>query len=158
MQRLPTEARRCQPRASSRADNAPNRLLLLPAQVYCTETELESLPQHELIERCKHVGVETAGCLEKHDLVERLKQAGGTTGEGCAICSDDYASGDVLRVLPCRGKHRYHLACIDRWARAACDQGRSPTCPICNTSLVDNPEDPRTGGYPRSTPQHAHQN
>ena len=41
----------------------------------------------------------------------------------CAICLEDYESGAVLRMLPCR--HQYHAACLDKWL--AC----KATCPIC---------------------------
>lgn len=41
----------------------------------------------------------------------------------CAVCLDQFGSGDQLRVLPCM--HRYHRACIDQWLV------RSPACPVC---------------------------
>lgn len=41
----------------------------------------------------------------------------------CAICSEDFVSGAVLRKLRCR--HLFHKNCIDLWFR-----GRSATCPL----------------------------
>ena len=35
---------------------------------------------------------------------------GGGTRKTCAICLDNYVSGDKLLVLPC--SHRYHQSCI----------------------------------------------
>merc|ERR1712039_414516 len=64
--------------------------------------------------------------------------SGGTRGGGptsstdpndrCAVCFEDFCSGEELRVLPCF--HRYHQACIDRWL---C-QNRA--CPVCKHSIV----------------------
>lgn len=31
----------------------------------------------------------------------------------CAICLEDYADEDELRILPC--KHEFHITCIDSW-------------------------------------------
>merc|ERR1712232_111508 len=47
----------------------------------------------------------------------------GTSENRCAVCLEQFGSGEQLRVLPCM--HRYHRACIDQWLV------RSPACPVC---------------------------
>jgi len=47
-----------------------------------------------------------------------------TDGElGCSICTEDFMTGEDVRVLPC--KHKYHPACIDPWLLNV-----SGTCPL----------------------------
>ena len=42
---------------------------------------------------------------------------------GCSICTDDFAVGEDVRVLPCN--HKFHPACIDPWLVNV-----SGTCPL----------------------------
>ncbi|KAF9682198.1 hypothetical protein SADUNF_Sadunf05G0083700 [Salix dunnii] len=49
----------------------------------------------------------------------------------CAICLDDYAHGESIRVLP-RCKHMFHKDCIDNWLSS-----RNSSCPICRDQIID---------------------
>ncbi|KAI8874480.1 hypothetical protein GQ42DRAFT_112886, partial [Ramicandelaber brevisporus] len=44
----------------------------------------------------------------------------------CSICLEQFAIGDMVRVLNCR--HVFHTACIDPWLSTA-----SALCPLCKT-------------------------
>jgi hypothetical protein len=72
-----------------------------------SQTEIESLPTH------------TIKSLEKDLPSIDLRQ--------CAICLDDFKSGDERKLLPCF--HGYHKECIDHALR------HRATCPLCNSSL-----------------------
>ncbi|MCO5591980.1 hypothetical protein L7F22_045973 [Adiantum nelumboides] len=50
-----------------------------------------------------------------------------TTLDTCAICLEEYAAGDKLRILPCN--HGFHVPCIDNWLN------RKPFCPICKRDV-----------------------
>ncbi|KAH7370595.1 hypothetical protein BKA65DRAFT_20816 [Rhexocercosporidium sp. MPI-PUGE-AT-0058] len=58
---------------------------------------------------------------------------------GCSICTEDFTTGEDVRVLPC--DHKYHPACIDPWLLNV-----SGTCPLCRhdlrpvTSVTSNAE------------------
>ncbi|KAG4444298.1 hypothetical protein IFR05_000273 [Cadophora sp. M221] len=47
---------------------------------------------------------------------------------GCSICTEDFTTGEDVRVLPC--DHKYHPACIDPWLLNV-----SGTCPLCRHDL-----------------------
>ncbi|CZS88722.1 uncharacterized protein RAG0_00369 [Rhynchosporium agropyri] len=47
---------------------------------------------------------------------------------GCSICTEDFKTGEDVRVLPC--DHKYHPACIDPWLLNV-----SGTCPLCRHDL-----------------------
>ncbi|ORX43195.1 hypothetical protein DM01DRAFT_1378848 [Hesseltinella vesiculosa] len=48
--------------------------------------------------------------------------------EECAICLEDYAEGDCIRILPCL--HEFHASCIDTWLTT-----RKKFCPICKFNI-----------------------
>jgi E3 ubiquitin-protein ligase RNF115/126 len=51
----------------------------------------------------------------------------------CAICKDEYALEDKVKVLPCN--HLFHGQCIDKWLE------NSNVCPICRYEFeTDDPE------------------
>ncbi|EDV21872.1 uncharacterized protein TRIADDRAFT_59523 [Trichoplax adhaerens] len=50
----------------------------------------------------------------------------------CAICIDDFALKDRIRILPC--KHAYHCKCIDPWFLV---EGKR-NCPLCKLSIDAN--------------------
>lgn len=52
-----------------------------------------------------------------------------TSSETCAICLEEYATGDKLRMLPCN--HGFHVPCIDNWLN------RKPFCPICKRDVYN---------------------
>lgn len=74
----------------------------LPTDVVASEEELQQLTAHELKERLSQAGGTCSNCLEKPELVRALLEVGGSSGDSCCICCEDYTSGDVVRVLPCK--------------------------------------------------------
>lgn len=117
-----------------RWDQVVSVLQKLPMDTVMTRAGLEQLTPHELKQRLSQQHISCTGCVEKQELVEKLLEAGGSSGASCSICCEDYAGGDVVRVLPC--KHRYHVECIDRWLLSSSDCSRLPACPLCNASLL----------------------
>ncbi|WPT18143.1 Receptor-like proteiny region, transmembrane domain- and RING domain-containing protein 2 [Picochlorum sp. SENEW3] len=49
----------------------------------------------------------------------------------CAICLEEYAAGEKLRVLPCQ--HRFHKGCVDAWLIE-----QSSCCPLCKREAVSD--------------------
>jgi hypothetical protein len=57
----------------------------------------------------------------KKDMIRRLMRWGrpqcdAAEHDECAVCLDDFRTGDVLAHLPCG--HRFHLACALLWLEA----------------------------------------
>lgn len=77
----------------------------------------------------------------KKDAVEALptvEVCGGCNEEdaaSCAVCLEDYASGERARELPCR--HRFHSQCIVPWLEI------HSSCPVCRFQLPAN-DDPKS--------------
>jgi E3 ubiquitin-protein ligase RNF38/44 len=108
-------------------------LQALPTDSIFTAAELQQQTAHQLKQRLMAAGARCDGCLEKQELVAKLLEIGGSSASSCSICCEEYSSGDVVRVLPC--KHRYHIECIDRWFLSSIDYSRAPACPMCNAEL-----------------------
>jgi hypothetical protein len=104
----------------------------LPTEVVATRAELEAESVAQLKARLRRVRADAGGCTEKAELVARVLAAGGgSSGEGCAVCAEEYAPGDVVRVLPwCR--HRFHIECLDRWLLKSTEHSAPKGCPLCN--------------------------
>ncbi|GJQ09006.1 hypothetical protein GpartN1_g797.t1 [Galdieria partita] len=47
----------------------------------------------------------------------------------CPICLCEYEEGNLLRILPCTSKHRFHAACVDRWLIL------NKSCPLCKAEI-----------------------
>ncbi|KAL9602776.1 MAG: hypothetical protein Q9219_001619 [cf. Caloplaca sp. 3 TL-2023] len=54
--------------------------------------------------------------------------ANADNGLACSVCTDDFAKGQDVRVLPCN--HKFHPECIDPWLLNV-----SGTCPLCRIDL-----------------------
>ena len=52
-------------------------------------------------------------------------------GLACAVCVEDFVSGDTVRVLRCG--HRFHLECCDRWL-LGCEH--EVQCPMCKADVL----------------------
>ncbi|QSZ34091.1 hypothetical protein DSL72_005679 [Monilinia vaccinii-corymbosi] len=63
----------------------------------------------------------------------------------CSICTDDFATGEDVRVLPCN--HKYHPACIDPWLLNV-----SGTCPLCRRDLRPTAAEAQVEGDELSPP------
>uniref|UniRef100_A0A0E0KGV7 RING-type domain-containing protein n=1 Tax=Oryza punctata TaxID=4537 RepID=A0A0E0KGV7_ORYPU len=62
--------------------------------------------------------------------------------DSCAICLDEHASADVVRVLPACG-HFFHKECIDHWV-----EKYQRRCPLCRGWLSSLPPLPKPGCRP----------
>ncbi|KAL4440345.1 hypothetical protein ABPG75_003346 [Micractinium tetrahymenae] len=118
---------------SERIERVANLMQALPLEVYRSREELERMPVAELKRLLEKRGGTCRDCLEKGELVQALLASGNSSASTCTVCCEDYAAGDVLRLLHCG--HRFHLECIDRWLLSSTDYSRPPACPICNAEL-----------------------
>ncbi|ONK77474.1 uncharacterized protein A4U43_C02F6910 [Asparagus officinalis] len=53
------------------------------------------------------------------------------TSSTCAICLEDYSTGERLRILPCR--HMFHAICVDSWLTSW-----RTFCPVCKRDARTN--------------------
>jgi Ring finger domain len=54
---------------------------------------------------------------------------------GCTVCCSDYGEGEEVAVLPCQGKHRFHIDCIGPWLVGGEDCNKC--CPNCREKVRD---------------------
>ena len=131
-----------------------------------TASRLDNMTYEELLERFGP-GVEGPAAAPKHlirDMPTRTLTEEDASGSGsrdddgvnggggggcrvvesrCCVCLEDYAAGDVVKILPgCR--HRYHAECIDQWL------GRHNLCPVCRAPGVDESQAGRGGPSKRN--------
>ncbi|KAG0046986.1 E3 ubiquitin-protein ligase rnf13 [Gryganskiella cystojenkinii] len=52
----------------------------------------------------------------------------------CAVCLEEFASGEEIRTLPCH--HEFHCECIDPWLTR-----KSSTCPLCKFECMPSGSD-----------------
>lgn len=50
----------------------------------------------------------------------------------CSICCEDFNEGEEIRKLKCRGKHIFHMDCIDKWLN------KRNKCPNCNENITSS--------------------
>ena len=114
----------------------------MPTEVFPgTREQLLRKSAAELATMLKERGGDPGQCLEKSEVVDRIlprgvddRPADDSSSTTCPVCFEDYAPGDVLRVLRCG--HRFHLECVDRWVLGAATNNTRPSCPMCNTELL----------------------
>eukprot|EP00471_Norrisiella_sphaerica_P007069 CAMPEP_0184491030 /NCGR_PEP_ID=MMETSP0113_2-20130426/19470_1 /TAXON_ID=91329 /ORGANISM="Norrisiella sphaerica, Strain BC52" /LENGTH=218 /DNA_ID=CAMNT_0026875215 /DNA_START=209 /DNA_END=865 /DNA_ORIENTATION=+ len=124
---------RATPSYQERFDAAVEKIKNLPIEEYKDPRKLHQEDVKSLRKRLEGRGMSHADCLEKKDLVQKLQEAG-SSSETCAICTEEYEDGDLLRILP-KCKHMFHIACIDKWLYQSSDYSRPVSCPMCNTQL-----------------------
>ncbi|KAL9183444.1 hypothetical protein ACHAXT_004300 [Thalassiosira profunda] len=74
-------------------------------------------------------------CVEREELVQEVERVR-KFNEECAICAEEYAEGEVLRVTHCQ--HEFHLHCFDKWLYTFTTDSRHathPTCPLCKAVI-----------------------
>lgn len=92
------------------------------AAVATTASKKEENPKSS--SEASAVPVESGLGAAQAESVKGGEEAAPNEGElGCSICTEDFTTGEDVRVLPCH--HKYHPACIDPWLLNV-----SGTCPL----------------------------
>ena len=111
------------PDADKVFDEVINRVRKLQTEVYYGVRNLS------VADLRRRLGDRAKGCLERSELEAAFLEH----MDCCPICAEQWADGDIYRVLKC--SHCFHIECIDRWALTNARKGKQPTCPLCNTGL-----------------------
>ncbi|KAI4718280.1 hypothetical protein E4T48_05521 [Aureobasidium sp. EXF-10727] len=91
-----------------------------------TDTHDQAEPRQSMASARSGIGA-AAGHADA-DTIAGAAAAESSEALGCSICTDDFETGQDLRVLPC--DHKFHPACIDPWLLNV-----SSTCPLCRIDL-----------------------
>ena len=67
--------------------------------------------------------------MNKNELKQLKKKRIGKSSSQCIVCYEQYASGEVIRILPCG--HFFHYKCLKPWFK------KSSLCPLCRTNIKD---------------------
>ena len=67
--------------------------------------------------------------IENIRIVEVTSDNGQLFRDLCAICTDEFNVGELVRMLPCNETHTFHKDCIDRWLV------QKDACPLCWVSI-----------------------
>ena len=79
---------------------------------------------------------------------DNVEDSGPTSDATCAICIENYKSGDELRSLPC--EHKFHKECVDNWLVV------KNNCPVCKRKPIEadnriaNPQSRNSNGNRRN--------
>ena len=125
------------------SENISSKIRQLPLMEYHTKEDLRRMSLHELKKlaqqghhqrkrRCS----EAVLLQDKEDVIRDIVgDVDDEENEVCSICQEEYASKQLIRVLP-RCGHRYHLECVDQWFLTSTQSNqRRISCPLCNTML-----------------------
>jgi RING finger protein 165 len=117
---------RFNPRLHSQQISAPARVFLPPSDRFRATRPrkhgAQSLPLR------KYFTIQNI-CRESPRSCDAKTQPSDSASTACSICTEDFAEGVKLRLLPCN--HLYHPHCIDQWLT-----NRSRTCPLCRVNLA----------------------
>jgi hypothetical protein len=133
------EAPPLQRRANPAAATGPARDAVVsairrcPVEEWTPPAQLGAKSAGELKRLLLKRGVDCSRCVTKRDLLD-LVSSDTSSSQSCCICLEDYADGDVCRVLACG--HLFHLECVDRWLYSALDTRKKVACPLCARPLL----------------------
>ncbi|KAG9655140.1 hypothetical protein KCU64_g6742, partial [Aureobasidium melanogenum] len=91
-----------------------------------TATRDQAEPRRSMASARSGIGAATGHA--DSDAIGAVAAADSGEALGCSICTDDFETGQDIRVLPC--DHKFHPACIDPWLLNV-----SSTCPLCRIDL-----------------------